>query len=402
VRRLAAPAARTGRSRAIVINDGSPEPAIRAYLAELAAEQRAGLVVLENPANLGFIRTVNSGFAMLEPGEDALLVNADTVLPPGALARLAERCHAGPGIASVTPMSNNATILSFPSMPEPNPPALGLDVDALDAAFASEGSDPVEIPTGIGFCMYMNGRALAEVGAFSTDWGRGYCEEVDWCLTARDLGWVHLAATDVFVLHEGSVSFGTAARSEILAVNHARLEEMYPEYVTEVHRFIAADPLGSVRCRAMARLLGTRFRRLTLHLTHGLGGGTKRYIDDLCALERAPDHEVGIISPAQDLTGTKRLRLAFDVAGAAFDIAPDHLEDTLQVLEAAGLEIMMHVDSRLEHPTSVLDPIASGRWPYVIMPARLSMVLPKGPPDRRARILLRRAAARDLPALCTA
>ena len=355
-----------GRSRAILINDGSPEPVITAFLADLAAERRPGLTVIENPTNLGFIRTVNSGFAMLEPGEDACLVNADTILPAGVFPRLARICHAEAGVASVTPMSNNATILSFPGSPEPNAPALGLDVRSLDAAFAAAAASPVEIPTGIGFCMYVNGRALEEVGGFSTDWGRGYCEEVDWCLTARDLGWIHLAATDVFVTHEGSVSFGAAARAEILATNHTRLEGLYPEYVTEVHRFIAADPLALVRCEALSRLLATRFRRLTLHLTHGLGGGTKRYIDDLCALPRPGDHEIGVISPLTNAFGKDRLRLAFDGGRTALDVRPDQLEQALTTLEAAGLDVVLHVDSRLGHATSALDAVASGRWPYVV------------------------------------
>lgn len=353
------------RLRAIVIDDGSPEPALGAYLADLARRGIPGLTVLTNPANLGFIGTVNRAFALLEPGEDAVLVNADTILPPDAVARFALACHARSGIASVTPMSNNATILSFPDPSRPNAPALGLDAAVIDAAFRAVAAPPIELPTGIGFCMYLNGRALAEAGPFSPKWGRGYCEEVDWSLAARDLGWVHVVARDIFVMHEGSVSFGTGERSAILEVNHARLETKYPDYLPEIHAIVAADPSASVRTQVMARLLASRFRRLTLLLTHGLGGGTKRYVDDLRALERQPDHEVGIVSPTGETPETLRLRFAFD-AGAALEMDMAEFEPALAILEAAGLEIVIHVNSRLVFPAALLETIVTGGRPYAV------------------------------------
>lgn len=351
--------------RALVIDDGSPEPELVAYLDDLARRDVPGLAVLRNPANLGFVGTVNRAFALLEPGEDAVLVNADTILPADAVARLARACHARPGIASVTPMSNNATILSFPDPSRPNPPALGLDTAAIDAAFRAVAAPPVELPTGIGFCMYLNGRALAEAGLFSPEWGRGYCEEVDWSLTARDLGWVHVAARDIFVMHEGSVSFGTGERSAILDVNHARLETKYPDYLPEVRAIVTADPSAPLRMQVLARLLASRFGRLTLILTHGLGGGTRRYVDDLRALARRPDHEVGIVSPTGGPPGTWRLRFAFE-AGPAIEMEMAAFAPALAILEAAGLEIFLHVNSRLVFPAALLETIVTGGRPYAV------------------------------------
>ncbi len=356
--------------RAVVIDDASPEPELSAYLNDLASRGMPGLAVLANPTNLGFIGTVNRAFALLEPGEDAILVNADTILPPDAITRLARACHARPGVASVTPMSNNATILSFPDPSRPNPPALGLDTAAIDDAFRAVAAPPLELPTGIGFCMYLNGRALAEAGPFSVEWGRGYCEEVDWSLTARDLGWVHIVARDIFVMHEGSVSFGTGERSAILDVNHARLETKYPDYLPEVHAIVAADASASVRTRVLARLLASRFRRVTLLLTHGLGGGTKRYVDDLRALSRRPDHEVAIVSPVEMEPGgrsklAERLRFAFD-GGAALEMDMAEFEPALALFEAAGLEIKLHVNSRLVFPAALLESLVASGRPYMV------------------------------------
>lgn len=361
------PELETGRARAIVINDHSPDPEIARYLARLAAENHAGLTILDNPQNLGFIGTVNRGFSLLEPGEDVLLVNADTILPPGVVARLARHCHARPGIASVTPMSNNATILSFPNVVAPSPPALGLDVAAIDRVFAAIGAAPMEIPTGIGFCMHLNRQALDEVGAFSPEWGRGYCEEVDWCLSARDLGWIHLAATDTFVIHEGSVSFGVDERVTILATNHLRLERLYPEYLGEVQAFLRDDPLEDLRADVLLRLLAGRFKSLTLHLMHGLGGGTKRYVDDIRALPRAPDQEIAVLAPVEDRGDDQRLTLSLDRAGLVLTLSPDRVERVLAAIEATGVAIQIHVNSRLTFRSGFLDALLSGRRPYTVM-----------------------------------
>ncbi|TGE02280.1 glycosyltransferase [Methylobacterium nonmethylotrophicum] len=350
-----------GRMRALVIDDASPDPGVTRALDALAAEGRPGLTVLRNEANLGFIGTVNAGLALLEPGEDAVLVNADTVLAPRALEKLARACHRRPGIASATPLSNNATILGFPGMPEAQGPLRGFTPAAIDAAFEAAAPQPVTIPTGVGFCLHLNRQALDEVGGLSPEWGRGYCEEVDWCLKARDLGWIHVAATDTYVEHEGSVSFGKAERLAILAQNHDRLVARYPDYQDEVDAFIAADPLEPVRVGALGALLAQSVRRLTLHLGHGLGGGATRYVDQVRGLNRAPDHEIAALAPAG-----RRLSLTLDTAGAALSLRPGSLLALLEALERQGVAIDLHLNARFGYPTALLDRLLSGRWPYAV------------------------------------
>ena len=361
------PQLRSGRLRVIVIDDASPDPEVSRYLSDLDAKDHPGLTILTNAANVGFIATVNRCLTLLEAGEDTLLLNADTIVAPGVVEKLANHVHGQPGIATASPMSNNATILSFPSTTERNAPALGLDVATLDTAFALEARTSVIIPTGVGFCMYINRLALDEVGPLSPEWGRGYCEEVDWCLTARDLGWVHLAATDTFVIHEGSVSFTTKERLAILATNHVRLEALYPEYVDEVQEFERADPFADLRIRVSSRLLRGRFRHLTLHVTHGWGGGAKRYVEDLRALPRSPDQEIAVLGPvAKDGVGT-RLTLAFDRADLTLTFQPDRLESMLAAIEAGGATILIHVNSRLIYGSDFLTHLLSGARPYVVM-----------------------------------
>ena len=67
----------------------------------------------------------------------------------------------------------------------------------------------MEIPTGVGFCMYITRSSLNAVGLFDADrFGRGYGEENDFCMRAAKSGYKHVLAHNTFVYHAGGVSFG--------------------------------------------------------------------------------------------------------------------------------------------------------------------------------------------------
>ena len=88
----------------------------------------------------------------------------------------------------------------------------------------------VDIPTAVGFCMYIRRECLDATGLFREDaFAQGYGEENDFCLRARRLGWRHVAVPGVFVAHTGGASFG-AARAQLLARNAAVLERLHPGY----------------------------------------------------------------------------------------------------------------------------------------------------------------------------
>ena len=200
-------------------------------------------------------------------------------MPPGWLGRLAGHAYAGPRIASVSPFSNNATICGWPSR-EGGPPAFGRGVAALDAVCqAANAGRSVAVPTTVGFCMYIRRAALDAVGGFdAATFGRGYGEENDFCLRAAATGWQHRLACDIFVYHEGAVSFGAAQpgwrrRMTVLAAR-------WPAYPALVARHIRQDPATPARFAATAALLRGDGRPVVLLVGHGLGGGVRRHMDE--------------------------------------------------------------------------------------------------------------------------
>ena len=265
----------------ILVDDASPDPAM-AHVLRAHAGTYLGVEVsiLRNETNLGFVDSANRGIAAADPAHDVILLNADIIVPEGFAARLKAAVHTRPDIASATPLSNDATILSLPDRDGGN--RLTADeMNALDKVLQARRSAPQEIPTGVGFCLYMRRDAIDDTGMLSRDWGRGYCEEVDWCLRARDRGWSHVAATDTAVFHKGSVSFGSAERQAILIKNHALLEKRFPEFIAEISAFLNVDPFLDLRIDAFCRLLADAGRPCLLHFTHAMGGGTKVLVEAL-------------------------------------------------------------------------------------------------------------------------
>jgi GT2 family glycosyltransferase len=233
------------RHEVVVIDDATPEPEIAAYLDRLAAERRIALH--RNASNLGFVQSVNRGMS-LHTDRDVVLLNSDTEVANDWLDRLAVAAHRTADIGTATPFSNNATICSYPfeGWNHGVPGTLGLA--ALDGLFASANAGrAIDLPTAVGFCMYIRRDCLAKVGPFDAErFGRGYGEENDFCMRALKSGWRHVLAGDVFIYHEGSVSFSDE-RFALMKAASAALLAAHPDYTRRVHEFIIADPAAGLR-----------------------------------------------------------------------------------------------------------------------------------------------------------
>lgn len=285
---LAAEGSAAPRAHVVVVDDASPEPELAQAVRRLAG---LGLVELvENPANRGFVASVNAGMA-LHPQRDVVLLNSDTVVFPGWLARMAAHLTARPDAGSVTPLSNNATICSYPVTERDNRAGLELDSATLDALAATVNAGvAVDIPTAVGFCMLIRRDCLTATGPFDeAAFGRGYGEENDFCMRAAGLGWHHLLAADVFVRHAGEMSFGDDA-APLKEAAFETVQRLHPAYLRTVAAHCAADPARPARraldLARLRRALARRFSgssRPVLMVTHNWGGGTERHMQDLCA-----------------------------------------------------------------------------------------------------------------------
>jgi len=261
----------------IVVDDCSPEPELSEWLRGLAAE--GSITLLRNESNRGFVASVNRGMAAAG-NRDVVLLNSDTEVPAGWLTRLGGHAYAAPRIGTVTPFSNNATICSWPSIHGgPLPP--GRTTSEMDAAFrAANRGRQVDLPTAVGFCMYIRRDCLDAVGSFDeATFGRGYGEENDFCLRATAAGWRHVLACDTFVFHAGETSFGKDSPERARAWD--LLTARYPGYAATVARHVEADRARPSRFAATAALFRHATEPTILIVMHALGGGTDRHVREL-------------------------------------------------------------------------------------------------------------------------
>ena len=278
----------------IVVEDGSTDervrPWLRAWVNEFPGDEARRVQLIENPENLGFIRSVNKGFeAALRQDGPVILLNSDAFVPKGWLRRLIAPLS-DPKVASVTPMSNDAEIFSVPVIVKRidiEPDAVDL-IDRAAQELTSPGLSAIA-PTGVGFCMALQRNFLTTNSEFDTAFGRGYGEEVDWCQKAVRQGGRHVALPTLFVEHRGGQSFGSDEKRRLIAKNNAEIARRYPSYDREVQDFILSDPLLTARlCLGMA-WAGSCRDEVPVYLAHSLGGGAENYLKDRIKNEAEAD-----------------------------------------------------------------------------------------------------------------
>ena len=337
--------------RLIVINDCSPEPEVTNWLRERAAGEPR-IMLLENEENLGFVGTVNRGMAISD-ANDVLLLNSDTEVANDWLDRIRAAAYGDKKIASVTPFSTNATICSYPRFCEDNPLPPGYDTARMDALCAATNPGAVvDVPTGVGFCMYIRRDSLKDVGLFDVkNFGKGYGEENDFCQRAEGAGWRNLHLLDTFVLHTGGVSFGDSKSPRERAAME-KLARLHPNYATDVHKFVQADPARPYRLALDVARIRDGNLPVVLAVLHDRAGGTVRHVRELA--EHLSGKAVFLtLTPCANKS--LALRMASEAEG--FDLTfkiDEQFEDLLNVLRQLHVS-HVHYHHLLGHDKHVRD-----------------------------------------------
>lgn len=255
----------TGSATPIVLFDDAG-PTEMADVARTAEDQRPGreFFYYRQPTNRGFVGNVNDAFDFVAPA-DVIVLNSDTIVGPGWESRLIEAGRSRSTIATATALTNNGTIYSVPAITEWNTTAPSRDEVARAATRVASRSQLLRphMPTATSFATYYSRRALNVVGHFDPVFSPGYGEEVDFCIRATNLGFVHIAADDVLVYHAGGETFGDTTVNTSKHLNDVKVNARHPHWQRQVDEFIVGR--DSPRERAL-HLAGSAARGLTLLL----------------------------------------------------------------------------------------------------------------------------------------
>jgi GT2 family glycosyltransferase/glycosyltransferase involved in cell wall biosynthesis len=358
----------------VLIDDASPDAGVRAFFDSLAERALPHVTLLRNPANLGFTGTANRGMA--HSRADVVLLNSDAIVTSGWLDAMLRCAASDPSIGTITPFSNNAEIASFPRLCGNHAWPEGADPEPVRAAIA-EAAVPCypDVPTGVGFCMYVRRALIDAIGTFDTAFGAGYGEENDFCMRALAAGWRNVLCDDAFVLHTGGRSFEGA--KETLGVrNAALLLERHPHYLDLVRDFIARDPLAALREAAL-----TAYDRRhghgsgVLHVMHG-GGGTETYVRSLAGATRGVLRHA-LATVRGDAWRIEELRSDGSTMHCEFGRrAEEPLEAFVRMLCAVYGATIVHVHHVSGSRDALLDALPRLRVPFVLTVHDLNFACP--------------------------
>ena len=268
----------------VLINDKSPDEELIKKIRQIS-RQFSNVRLFENKVNLGFVKSTNIGLS-LHPDRDVVLLNSDTEVFDFWLDKLRKVADLDPKVGTITPLTNNSTISSYPSCNEDFPFLYNIPDSELDYLAGNVNSNElITTPTGIGCCMYIRRCALQKVGLLDElKFGRGYGEENDLCQRISKAGWKNVIYSGLFVRHYGGVSF---SKETLRRKKHSSevINGLYPDYFSKVSSWILEDPLKISRTRLdCARLLKEQSfssNKRILLITHNIGGGVETFIQDL-------------------------------------------------------------------------------------------------------------------------
>jgi GT2 family glycosyltransferase/glycosyltransferase involved in cell wall biosynthesis len=284
----------------VIINDSSPDTELNIYLESL--KNREPLIhVFNNPVNMGFVKTVNMGLQFDEE-KDVIILNSDTVVTSNWVEKLQYWAYSDPKAATVTPMSNSATICSYPVICKQNLLPDNLSPDQLNSYFEKavlyHEDELIEIPTGVGFCLFIKREYLEKIGYFNeTLFGTGYGEENDFCLRCVNKGARHLVAVDTFIFHNEGISFGADQKQKQTANAIKVLNRLYPDYDATIQHYIETDPLTITRRRVDLVRFFMDQKKSILFISHGKGGGVDKHVYELSEMFVAKGWRPFILTP---------------------------------------------------------------------------------------------------------
>ena len=239
--------------RTVIINDASPDERIAPMLNAFALAT-PHMQVRHNASNQGFTWNVNQAFAAAGVDEPVCLLNSDALVTSNWLDEMLKCVSNDAAVGTVTPFSNNATICSFPDFSRAWPVPETAERERIAQTLRERPVAPIDLPTGVGFCLLISAACRAKVGRFDIEnFPRGYGEENDFCMRAAAVGFRNVLCPNAYVAHVGGVSFSQSTQA-LMKIGGERLLARHPTYDAQVSEWIARDPVRARRDEIAAAL----------------------------------------------------------------------------------------------------------------------------------------------------
>ncbi len=324
----------------LIVVDNASSDGSRDYLRELAARD-ARVSFLANEKNAGFPAACNQGLAAAM-GDQLVLLNSDTMVPPGWLSRLRSYLEADRA-ALIGPVTNR---IGNEAEVATQYDTYGDFLREAASRAASRSGETFEIPTLTMFCLAVHREAWKAIGPLDESFGMGTLEDDDYSMRARRSGLRLLCAEDVLVHHFGEASFGklfgNGEYGRLTDENRRRFEQKWGEAWRPYTR--RENPEYTAVVRSVRQALREALPSGSTVLVVSKGDDRLLEVDDLRAwhFPRLPDgtwtghHPV---DSAEALAGMEELR----AQGAEFIAFPRPMLWWLDFYE----ELASHLEGRV-------------------------------------------------------
>jgi len=286
----------------------------------------SGFTVEVDSENHGFPHAVNEGSKSIKT--DFILLNSDTVVCDGWIDGIMLGTKEDK-VASVTPLSNNGELASYPNL-------FQSDNDFIDPSLLPAEKQIIEMPVGVGFCMWINRKVWEESGGFDEElFPEGYGEETYWCLKTGANGYKHYLSANSYVWHDGSKSYGSE-RKKRLSVRAMDINKTkFPGYVKE----LVEIPKKLLAFHRVTDLAVNRNSASVLFVGHTLGGGSEKWMQNM--IKHLDSN--GMKSRAMRPIKNSVVYIEGMPSGGVFDLSSDEhrksLTETLGIIGIKAIQI---------------------------------------------------------------
>lgn len=219
----------------IVIIDDCSDVDTKKYLKNFAST-RSYVRLIRSDVNLGYTRAANMA-AQSCLSEFLVFLNSDTRVGPFWVEKMVCALRSKRGAVAAGPLSNAAGLQSIPDIRDSQS---NTAINSLSPEWTvekvNEFCDLVStfpyptVPLLHGFCFVVSRKAWNLIGQFNEKYfPDGYGEETDFFIRALNLGFTMVIATNVFVHHTKSQSYGETRKAKLVEVSQKTLYQLYGE-----------------------------------------------------------------------------------------------------------------------------------------------------------------------------